>query len=429
MGSKFFYPNGTQFFVKGISYQLVPEDPLIDTEQCQRDVTSMTELGANAIRVYHVDPSADHRGCMKTLADAGIYLFVDLDTFNTAIEQDSPHWNTTQFEAFRAVLDEFQQFDNTAAVFVGNEVLTTKNGAAAAPYVLAAAHDIKVYRDHMKYRPIPVGYSAADIAELRPMLQNYFACKPNHIDRLDFFALNAYEWCGRSSYIASGYMDLQKNASGYPIPILFSETGCNVARPRTFADQSSVFGGYMNETWSGSIVYEWIQEMNDYGLISYGPRDPNGAAALATNSIVFDGFTRKGTPTPVSPDFYNLKSQWATLSPTGVALSDYIHKTSEITAPVCPESTAGGWSVNPSDTLPVLFGRTPAATAASPTNKGIPSGIYVTANVQQTGVLGSKAPKGKGKSSHSNDAANLIDLSILMSGCVVIITGMVTWWL
>lgn len=47
----------------------------------------MAELGTNAIRVYHVDPKANHDGCMKAFADAGIYLFVDLDTFDTAISQ------------------------------------------------------------------------------------------------------------------------------------------------------------------------------------------------------------------------------------------------------------------------------------------------------------------------------------------------------
>lgn len=46
----------------------------------------MKELGANAIRVYHVDPFADHAGCMEAFANAGIYLFVDLDTFQTYIK-------------------------------------------------------------------------------------------------------------------------------------------------------------------------------------------------------------------------------------------------------------------------------------------------------------------------------------------------------
>ena len=45
----------------------------------------MQDLGANTIRVYHVDPSGDHKGCMSAFADVGIYLFVDLDTFSTQL--------------------------------------------------------------------------------------------------------------------------------------------------------------------------------------------------------------------------------------------------------------------------------------------------------------------------------------------------------
>ena len=45
----------------------------------------MATLGANAIRVYHVDPDADHTGCMTAFADVGIYTLIDLDTFTTYI--------------------------------------------------------------------------------------------------------------------------------------------------------------------------------------------------------------------------------------------------------------------------------------------------------------------------------------------------------
>lgn len=31
----------------------------------------MKTIGANSIRVYHVDPDADHTDCMKAFADAG----------------------------------------------------------------------------------------------------------------------------------------------------------------------------------------------------------------------------------------------------------------------------------------------------------------------------------------------------------------------
>jgi 1,3-beta-glucanosyltransferase GAS1 len=72
--------------MSGIAYQLTENDPLIDTNQCQRDAALMKTLGANTIRVYHVDSTADHSGCMAAFANAGIYLFVDLDTFTTAID-------------------------------------------------------------------------------------------------------------------------------------------------------------------------------------------------------------------------------------------------------------------------------------------------------------------------------------------------------
>ncbi|OOQ90907.1 putative 1,3-beta-glucanosyltransferase [Penicillium brasilianum] len=415
VGSKFFFENGTQYYLKGVAYQLTPSDPLIDTAQCKRDIVRMSELGANAIRVYHVDPTADHEGCMTAFADAGIYLFVDLDTFTTQIEQTSPHWNETQFDRFKEVLDEFQQFKNTAGVFVGNEVLTTANGSHAAPYVLAAARDIKAYRDQKGYRDIPVGYSAADIADLRPMLQNYLACSKNESERLDFYSLNAYEWCGESSYSVSGYDMLQKNATDYPIPIFFSETGCNTPAPRTFDDQASIFGSKMSGTWSGAIIYEWIEETNNYGLISYGP-----SVSAATNTIVEDGYTRQGTPTPVSPDFSNLKSHWATLSPTGVVLSNYKKETASISAAECPAYTSGGWAVDPSSSLPTLgqtYSENESGSTATASGKGsTASGTSAssTKNAASTiGAHGSSAP------------AHLLTISVLLSAGV----GAVAFWL
>lgn len=115
-GNKFFNKNGTQFFIKGkilftwlsfllepsvakvnyigVAYQLVPQDPLIDTAQCQRDFSLMKDLGVNTIRVYHVDANEKHDGCMRAMEDAGIYLLVDLDTFDTYIEPVSARYST-----------------------------------------------------------------------------------------------------------------------------------------------------------------------------------------------------------------------------------------------------------------------------------------------------------------------------------------------
>lgn len=119
----------------------------------------MVDLGANTIRVYHVDPAANHDGCMNVFADAGIYLFLDLDTFDTQFIQDNPFWNQTQLSAFEKVMDTFQGYDNLAGVFVANEALTFLNGSDTAPFIKAAIRDVKSYRQSKKYREIPVGYS------------------------------------------------------------------------------------------------------------------------------------------------------------------------------------------------------------------------------------------------------------------------------
>jgi hypothetical protein len=170
------------------------------------------------------------------------------------------------------------------------------------------------------------------------MLQNYLACGTNASETIDYYSLNAYEWCGDSSYTISGYSQLTADVKDYNIPIFFSETGCNTVPPRTFADQAAILGDEMDPYWSGAIIYEWINEQNNYGLINYGPRvDPTAVGAPP------DGFTRSGTPTPISPDFQNLQNQWKTLNPTGVKESDY---SPTLTAPACPAYTSGVWEVN-----------------------------------------------------------------------------------
>jgi hypothetical protein len=218
------------------------------------------------------------------------------------------------------------------------------NGSVTAPYIKAAARDLKAYRDSKGYRKIPVGYSAADIAELRPMLQNYLACG-NTSESLDFFSLNSYSWCGDSSYMQSGYDQLEKNSENLHIPIFMSETGCNVVRPRDFKDQTAIFGD-MADTWSGSIIYEWIEEANNYGLVRYGSKvDPASPGAPP------DGYPRHGTPNAVEPDFSNLGKVWKSLNPTGVKASAYNPQQSAVQ---CPAFTASAWQVNPTAALPTL---------------------------------------------------------------------------
>jgi hypothetical protein len=304
----------------------------------------MQSIGTNSIRVYHVDPYQNHDGCMKAFADAGIWVWLDLDTFNTTIVQTSPAWTETQLLAFSDVMDAFQKYDNLGGFWIGNEVINNAGGSPAAPYIKASVADMKSYMAAKNYRQIPIGYSAADIAELRPMLQNYLTCGGDPSQSIDFFGLNSYEWCGNSDYDTSGYSNLEALAQGFPVPIFFSETGCNVPEPRTFADQAAIFGLKMAGTWSGSIIYEWVQEANDYGVATY----PNGKIY-------------SGAPIPVQPDFDNLSSVWKNIKPTGVAEAGY---SPSLSAPACP-GPSNGWQVNGNVPLPTLGKDVITAAAAS----------------------------------------------------------------
>ena len=201
------------------------------------------------------------------------------------------------------------------------------------------------------------------------MLQDYLACG-DPVDAADFFSLNVYEWCGSNTFGGSGYNQLVANATGLQIPIFISETGCRIPKPRLFQDQDSIFGKDMDSSWSGAIIYEWIEEGNDYGLISYGP------TTNSDNPTAWDGFPRSGTPLPVSPDYSNLKAHWATLHPTGVVLSDYSAQASSLSPMACPSSTLNGWIVDPSVSLPSLgqtLDKAATSTGALATGSATPS--------------------------------------------------------
>lgn len=344
-------------------------------------------------------------------------------------------------------MDAFQSYDNTIGFFIGNEVENVAADSVASPYIKRATSDMKAYRQSKGYRNIPIGYAATDSTSLRPMLENYLVCGGNSSDSIEFFGLNAYEWCGDKTYTTSGYSNLNALAQGYPVPIFFSETGCMTVKPRTFADQAAILGPDMDGTWSGAIIYEWIEEVNDYGLISYGPQTD----ATIFSGNVEQGFTRSGTPTPILPDFTNLQSIWATLTPTGVALSAYAtaFSNSGITTPACPTSTPAGWLINGDVPLPTRakgtgpippMSVTSATSAAStsinsvlttdsysPSAKRTVSGTATEASETVSPSASSKASSGNrnavpGAASQGNEVLNM---SI---GLFAVLMGVV-WWL
>lgn len=72
------------------------------------------------------------------------------------------------------------------------------------------------------------------------------------------------------------------------------------------------------------------------------------------------GYTVRGTPTPISPDFENLSSQWAAASPSSIAASAY---SPSLSPPPCPATTADAWLA--SGPLPMLNQEFNGASGAS----------------------------------------------------------------
>jgi len=55
---------------------------------------------------------------MAAFESAGIYVFVDLDTFTSTVTQGVNMWTPAMFGAFRFVMDAFQKYDNVAGFFI-----------------------------------------------------------------------------------------------------------------------------------------------------------------------------------------------------------------------------------------------------------------------------------------------------------------------
>lgn len=214
----------------------------------------METLGVNTIRVYTVNYDDRHDECMSIFAEVDIYLLVDLTTPKTGFNAVEPEWTMDMFNNFTKTLDAFAKYDNFLAAIVGNEVINDVGSTISAPYIKAAIRDVKAYRDGQGYREIPIGYSAADAEGVRLATQEYLVCGENISSNADFWALNRYSWCGESTFTESGYSDLHDDAKDYPVPIFFSETGCDLVGKREFDDQEAILGPQMNDRWSGAVL-------------------------------------------------------------------------------------------------------------------------------------------------------------------------------
>ncbi|KAL8730958.1 MAG: hypothetical protein Q9166_003748 [cf. Caloplaca sp. 2 TL-2023] len=270
-----FWAGSERFYIRGVDYQpggsSDAADPLADTTVCKRDIAEFKRLNINTVRIYTIDNSKNHDECMKELADAGIYLALDVNTPKYSIRRDKPaqSYNSVYLQNVFATIDEFQKYDNTLLFFSGNELINNIPTSNTAPYVKAVTRDMKQYIGNRGYRKIPVGYSAADIDDNRVETAHYMNCGTDD-ERSDFFAFNDYSWCDPSTYLTSTWSQKVEAFSNYSIPIFLSEFGCTET-DRQFGEISTLYSDEMSPVYSGGLVYEYTVEgdakQQKYGLV------------------------------------------------------------------------------------------------------------------------------------------------------------------
>lgn len=379
-----FFAGSNRFYIRGVDYQPGGSsnvaDPIADADGCKRDVVEFKKLGINTIRVYTVDNTANHDECMSALADAGIYLVLDVNTPKYSLNRadPAPSYNDVYLQSIFATVDSFANYTNTLAFFSANEVINDGPTSATAPYVKAVTRDLRQYIRSRNYRTIPVGYSAADIDTNRLQMAEYMNCGTDD-ERSDFFAFNDYSWCDPSSFTISGWDQKVKNFTGYGIPLFLSEYGCNT-NTRTFQEVASLYSTDMTGVYSGGLVYEYSQEDSNYGLVSI---DGSSVTELADFAALQTAYS--GTADPQDDGGYNA---------TGGASG-------------CPAQDSPNWEVA-NDTLPAIpvpakkymtqgAGTGPGLTGAGSQNAGTESSGTATAG---SGSASSTSKASKGAAGH-----------------------------
>ena len=229
------------------------------------------ELDTNVVRVYQVDPDSDHSQCMALLQNAGIYVLSDLSNPQASINRNSPAWNLDLSTHYQNVVDEMAQYSNVIGFFVGNEVTNNVSDTMASAFVKAAVRDVKAYIKTKNYRWMGVGYAADDASTIRNDVANYFNCGPPE-ESVDFYGYNVYSWCGNKGFENSGYNRIIDFFTGYSVPVLFAEYGCNQVPEggagRIWEETTALYSANMSAVIAGGIVYEYFNDVNDYGKLA-----------------------------------------------------------------------------------------------------------------------------------------------------------------
>lgn len=251
-------------------------------------------------------------------------------------------------------------------------------------------------------RHIPVGYSAADVAENIEPQALYFACGEDDNARADFFAFNDYSWCDPSTFTGAGWDVKVDTYSDYPLPIFLSEFGC-ITNRRDWNEIAALYSDNMTSVYSGGLAYEFTTEPNGYGLVEDGSNgaEPNDDfdrlrdAFEATPAPTGDGGARTDSSFPECPPE---DEEWAVttenLPEMPVGAQQYMRDGAG-TGPGLGNETGSQWAGTPTETSQDLSDGVTTSESTSNENGG-----------SSTSGGSSGSGSGSGSSNSSSDSSD-----------------------
>lgn len=374
----------------------------------------MKTASINTIYVYWVDSEQDHDGCMKAFADQGIYVWLQLGSFPRVTSlQTTPPWTLPLYAAYTSILDAFALHPNTLALGLGQETITANSTSTlAAPALKAAARDLHAFLAARGYRPIPLSYSAADVASFRDLTAQYLTCESGNdgddegggeAGTIDLLGLNVFLSCAADDWRA---LHAQFAALGLPVPVAISEAGCRSSGggssaddtgARDFVDASLVLGAEMRDVFCGVSVFEWAMRSgaSKFGVVEY---DGGGAG----------------------------KGEAKTLAQFGV-LSGVYGAAAKVTATATGESSAAATTkrVVACPTKDVAKGWLVEAGAVLPSIEGLEIGtVTVRTTVTQGGGSTATGAAGEGGQGGGGGGLSTGAVAGIAVGCAVVVLGL-----
>ncbi|ODV90786.1 glycoside hydrolase family 72 protein, partial [Tortispora caseinolytica NRRL Y-17796] len=240
-----------------------PHDPLANSDACKRDVQTLQFLGINLIRVDYFDPYLDHAVCMNLLKEAGIQVLVDISPMvKSPTKSKSALYTKSYLKYMFESIEELAQYSNVMGVLAESRDLIDSLDAST---IKALIRDLKHYIFQNIKQKILVGFSASIMQPNSLDLIRYFECGED-FDTVDFVILQNDRECVDQDTYKARFDDLRKPLSGFTVPIMLGNIGCDSFVPQTFIDLA-VGCNTKEPFFAGAIAFQYSREINGRGLV------------------------------------------------------------------------------------------------------------------------------------------------------------------